>query len=100
MIIGCLSHCSRTKPEQCPYGHSLAPGMPQKISWMPCICEPAREAIVLSCGSAIPAVDQGTFGAHHRSADRTVEGIRSPSASLRNEAAVQVHIGSCYRFHS
>jgi hypothetical protein len=32
------------KPEYCPYGHSLAPGMPQKISWMPCICEPAREA--------------------------------------------------------
>src|SRR6266699_5966394 len=32
------------KPEQCPYGHSLAPGRPQKISWMPCICEPAREA--------------------------------------------------------
>jgi hypothetical protein len=32
------------KPESCPYGHSLAPGRPQKISWMPCICEPAREA--------------------------------------------------------
>src|SRR5690349_12222272 len=31
-------------PERCPYGHSLARGMPQKISWMPCICEPAREA--------------------------------------------------------
>jgi hypothetical protein len=32
------------KPEQCPYGHSLAPGMPQAISWMLCICAPAREA--------------------------------------------------------
>lgn len=32
------------KPERCPHGHSLAPGMPQKISWLPCICEPAREA--------------------------------------------------------
>jgi hypothetical protein len=32
------------KPEHCPYGHSLARGMPQKISWMPCICGPAREA--------------------------------------------------------
>jgi hypothetical protein len=41
MIIGCLS---AHKPEQRPYGHSLTPGMPQKISWMPCICEPAREA--------------------------------------------------------
>src|SRR5690348_10798916 len=32
------------KPERCPYGHSLARGMPQKISWMPCICELACEA--------------------------------------------------------
>lgn len=32
------------KPEHCPYGHSLAPGKPQKVSWMPCICAPAREA--------------------------------------------------------
>jgi hypothetical protein len=30
------------KPERCPYGHSLAPGMPQKISWMPCICPGSR----------------------------------------------------------
>ncbi len=28
----------------CPYGHSLALGMPQKVSWMPCVCAPAREA--------------------------------------------------------
>jgi hypothetical protein len=32
------------KPALCPYGHSLAPGMPQKVSWFPCMCEPAREA--------------------------------------------------------
>lgn len=32
------------KPEQCPFGHSLSPGMPQKISWKPCICAPARAA--------------------------------------------------------
>ena len=32
------------RPERCPYGHSLAPGMPQKISWLPRICDPAREA--------------------------------------------------------
>ena len=32
------------KPDQCPYGHSLALGMPQKVSWVPCICGPAREA--------------------------------------------------------
>ena len=32
------------QPEYCPYGHSLAPGIPQKVSWLPCVCEPAREA--------------------------------------------------------
>ena len=32
------------KLERCPYGHSLASGMPQKISWLPCICDSAREA--------------------------------------------------------
>ena len=31
------------KPARCPFGHSLARGKPQKISWMPCICGPARE---------------------------------------------------------
>ena len=32
------------RPQRCPYGHSLTPGMPQKISWLPCICTPASEA--------------------------------------------------------
>ena len=32
------------KPERCPYGHSLTFDIPQKISWLPCICNPAREA--------------------------------------------------------
>ena len=45
------------KPGHCPYGHSLAPGKPQKI---PCICDPAREAaehgrgmghLTLRCGA-------------------------------------------------
>ena len=31
------------KPERCPFGHSLARGKPQKISWMPCIYGPAQE---------------------------------------------------------
>jgi hypothetical protein len=31
------------KPEHCPFGHSLACGKPQKISWMPCICGPVQE---------------------------------------------------------
>jgi hypothetical protein len=32
------------RPERCPFGHSVAPGMPQRVGWMPCICAPAREA--------------------------------------------------------
>jgi hypothetical protein len=32
------------KSDKCPYGHSLAPGMLQKVSWLPCMCGPAREA--------------------------------------------------------
>ncbi len=27
------------KSERCPYGHSLAPGMPQQILWLPYICD-------------------------------------------------------------
>ena len=34
------------KPEQCPFGHSLAPGRPQIVGWKPYICAPAREAAV------------------------------------------------------
>jgi hypothetical protein len=32
------------RPEQCPYGHSLALGQPQRVGWMPCLCAPALEA--------------------------------------------------------
>jgi hypothetical protein len=32
------------KPESCPFGHLLWPGKAQ-VSWTPCICEPAREAV-------------------------------------------------------
>ena len=61
-------------PKQCPYGHSLAPGMPQKISWLPCICEPAREAesqgrgighLTLWCGTC-SAEDHRTPGCMSR----------------------------------
>lgn len=31
------------RPGRCPYGHSLASGMPQQVSWLPCMCGPARE---------------------------------------------------------
>jgi len=58
------------KPERCPYGHSLAPGMPQKISWLPCICDPAREAaergrgmghVWVSCRTCHDQLRQTTF---------------------------------------
>jgi hypothetical protein len=32
------------RPERCPFGHSLAPGMPQLVGWKPCQCAPALEA--------------------------------------------------------
>ncbi len=31
------------EPERCLFGHSLARGKPQTISWMPYICGPAQE---------------------------------------------------------
>ena len=31
------------KPERCPFGHSLWPGMAQ-VGWQPCICTAAQEA--------------------------------------------------------
>ena len=55
------------KPEQCPYGHSLAPGMPQKISWLPCICDPAREAAEHGLGMGHVTLWCGTCSAEdHR----------------------------------
>lgn len=32
------------KPERCPFGHSLRPGMAQ-VGWQPFICEAAQEAV-------------------------------------------------------
>jgi hypothetical protein len=57
MLIGCLHYYSPTKPGHCPYGHSFAAGMPQKILWMPCICAPAREAVVAALGERLPPGD-------------------------------------------
>ena len=37
------------KPEFCPFGHKLWPGMAQ-VSWKPCLCAPAREAAELGRG--------------------------------------------------
>ena len=31
------------RPEQCPFGHSLARGMPQRVGWKPCLCTAAQE---------------------------------------------------------
>ena len=32
------------RPARCPFGHSVALGMPQRVGWQPCLCAPAREA--------------------------------------------------------
>jgi len=58
------------RPRRCSYGHSLAPGMPQKISWVPRICGPAREAaergrglghLTLWCGTCSAEDYRGTM---------------------------------------
>jgi hypothetical protein len=54
-------------PQSCPYGHSLAPDMPQKISWLPCICHPASEAAQHGRGMGHMTVWCGTCSAEdHR----------------------------------
>jgi hypothetical protein len=58
------------KPEQCPFGHSLARGRPQTVSWKPCLCTPAREAaeegrgmghLMVWCGSCHDELMSTTF---------------------------------------
>jgi hypothetical protein len=44
------------KPERCPFGHQLGPGMAQ-VGWQPCICTAAREAAERGRG-------MGTSGCH------------------------------------
>jgi hypothetical protein len=53
--------------EHCPYGHSLVPGMPQKMSWMPCICDQAREAAEHGRGMGHVTLGRGACSAEdHR----------------------------------
>jgi len=58
------------RPEQCPFGHSLALGRPQTAGWKPCICTPAREAaeqgrgmghLMISCGDCHDELRTATF---------------------------------------
>lgn len=60
----------KRRPEQCPFGHSLALGRPQTVGWKPCICAPAREAtaegrgmghLLISCGSCHDELRTTTF---------------------------------------
>jgi hypothetical protein len=79
-----------SKPERCPYGHSLAPGMPQKISWLPCICEPAREAETGAGHGPYDAVvrdmqRRGPPG--HQVLRATARGRPQPSAQRLGDAA-------------
>jgi hypothetical protein len=55
--------------ERCLYGYSLAPGMPQRVSWLPCMCGPAREAGRQGRGLGPMTVWCGTCSAeNHRDA--------------------------------
>jgi hypothetical protein len=42
MIVSMSVSIFENKPERCPFGHPLWPGMAQ-VSWKPCICAAARE---------------------------------------------------------
>jgi hypothetical protein len=42
MIVQMPVSMFENKPECCPFGHQLWPGMAQ-VSWKPCICAAARE---------------------------------------------------------
>jgi hypothetical protein len=73
------------KPGYCPYGHSLAPGMPQKISWLPCMCEPAREAGSQGRGLGHMTLWCGTCSAEDRRDSRFFEPAAAvPSAAGRH----------------
>ena len=57
------------KPERCPFGHSLWPGMAQ-VGWQPCICTAAQEAaergrgmghLWVSCNTCHDQLWQTTF---------------------------------------
>ena len=50
MIIACLHHSLQISASAVRTGIRLLPGMPQKISWLPFICGPAREAAEHSRG--------------------------------------------------
>jgi hypothetical protein len=52
------------RPQQCPFGHSLAPGSPQLVGWQPCICEAALEAAGEGRGMGHLLVVCGTCYAH------------------------------------
>jgi hypothetical protein len=39
-----------SRPDRCPFGHSLTAGAPQRIGWKPCLCAAAREGAALGVG--------------------------------------------------
>jgi hypothetical protein len=57
------------KPQRCPFGHSLWPGL-ARVGWKPCICAPAREGaergrgmghVWVSCQTCHAALWDATF---------------------------------------
>jgi hypothetical protein len=79
------------KPEKCPYGHALWPGRAQ-VSWMPCICSPAREAagrgrgmghVTVVCGTCHDELRESRFyePAHDRG-QRPLTGWSTPADGL------------------
>jgi len=54
------------RPERCPFGHSLARGMPQSVGWKPCICAAAREGAEEGRGMGHLLITCGSCHADHR----------------------------------
>jgi hypothetical protein len=69
------------KPERCPFGHQLWPGMAQ-VSWKPCICGPARERA--EAGRGMGHVWVSCEACHEQFRDTT---FYEPPHDIRHEPA-------------
>jgi hypothetical protein len=69
------------KPERCPFGHQLWPGMAQ-VSWKPCICGPARERA--EAGRGMGHVWVSCEACHEQFRDTT---FYEPPHDIRHEQA-------------
>ena len=75
------------KPERCPFGHSLWPGMAQ-VGWQPCICTAAQEAAERAVSG------MGTSGCHVTPATTNSGKRRSTSRRTMSTIWMSVNVTS------